>query len=77
MGLWDYLIGFFISPAIASVEDSVEEMENRIREDFMSGEEALKANNPTHGKECEKPESMDNLSSDGYNEVNKNYKERS
>ena len=71
MGLWNYLIGFLISPLIASVEDSVDEMENHVKQDFMNGEEALKANNPTHGKECEKLGGSDNLCSNGYNEVNK------
>ena len=77
MSILDYLIGIIISPAIAPIEDSVDEMENHIREDSMKGEETLEANNPTHGKECEKPESRDYLSSNGYNEVNKDYKERS
>ena len=54
MGLLDYLIGIIISPAIVPIEDSVDEMENHIREDSMNGEETLEANNPTHGKECEK-----------------------
>lgn len=71
MSLLDYLIGIIISPAIAPIEDSVDEMENHIREDSMDGEETLETNDPTHGKECEKPGSIDNLYSNGYNGVNK------